>query len=158
LALNIGSPNGYVKYNYAARPGLYQCSNGACCFQFTATTRTPLHATKSNEWKAFVAVGQNFAAHETVQHGRREYVRGPVHAAAEHLAQGVVADPAISTVPPSGFSRASERLATTEARASPASAPRAVALGRCTTANTGRFVGPSQTLATAARRRLVAFP
>ena len=31
---------------YRARPGLYQCSNGACCFQFTVTTRTPLHATK----------------------------------------------------------------------------------------------------------------
>src|SRR5215472_2407810 len=31
---------------YRARPGLYQCSNGACRFQFTATTRTPLHATK----------------------------------------------------------------------------------------------------------------
>ena len=24
----------------------------------------------SDEWKAFVAVGQNFAAHETVQHAR----------------------------------------------------------------------------------------
>jgi hypothetical protein len=34
----------------------------------------------SDQWKAFVAVGQNFAAHETVQHARREYVRGPVHA------------------------------------------------------------------------------
>ena len=34
----------------------------------------------SDEWKAFVAVGQNFAAHETVQHGRRQYVRGAVHA------------------------------------------------------------------------------
>ena len=34
----------------------------------------------SDEWKAFVAVGQSFAAHETIQHGRREYVRGPVHA------------------------------------------------------------------------------
>ena len=34
----------------------------------------------SDEWKAFVTVGQNFAAHETVQHARREYVRGPVHA------------------------------------------------------------------------------
>ena len=34
----------------------------------------------SDEWKAFVAVGQSFAAHETVQHARREYVRGPVHA------------------------------------------------------------------------------
>src|SRR5271170_4576936 len=31
---------------YRARPGLYQCCNGACRFQFTATTRTPLHATK----------------------------------------------------------------------------------------------------------------
>ena len=31
---------------YRARPGLHQCSNGACCFQFTVTTRTPLHATK----------------------------------------------------------------------------------------------------------------
>ena len=32
--------------SHRARPGLYQCSNGACHFQFTATTRTPLHATK----------------------------------------------------------------------------------------------------------------
>jgi hypothetical protein len=31
---------------YRARPGLYQCSNGACRFQFTVTTHTPLHATK----------------------------------------------------------------------------------------------------------------
>lgn len=29
-----------------ARPGLYQCSNGDCRFQFTATTHTPMHATK----------------------------------------------------------------------------------------------------------------
>ena len=29
-----------------ARPGLYQCSSGACRFQFTVTTHTPLHATK----------------------------------------------------------------------------------------------------------------
>jgi transposase-like protein len=29
-----------------ARPGLYQCSSGECRFQFTATTHTPLHATK----------------------------------------------------------------------------------------------------------------
>lgn len=29
-----------------ARPGLYQCSNGHCRFQFTVTTRTPLHSTK----------------------------------------------------------------------------------------------------------------
>ena len=34
----------------------------------------------SDEWKAFIAVGQNFAMHETVQHARREYVRGAVHA------------------------------------------------------------------------------
>ena len=31
---------------YRARPGLYQCCNGGCRFQFTATTRTPLHSTK----------------------------------------------------------------------------------------------------------------
>lgn len=29
-----------------ARPGLYQCSSGDCRFQFTVTTRTPLHSTK----------------------------------------------------------------------------------------------------------------
>jgi transposase-like protein len=29
-----------------ARPGLYQCSSGTCRYQFTVTTRTPLHATK----------------------------------------------------------------------------------------------------------------
>jgi transposase-like protein len=29
-----------------ARPGLYQCASGECRFQFTVTTRTPLHATK----------------------------------------------------------------------------------------------------------------
>lgn len=28
-----------------ARPGLYQCSNGDCRFQFTVTTHRPLHAT-----------------------------------------------------------------------------------------------------------------
>ena len=31
---------------FRARPGLYQCSNGDCRFQFTVTTRTPLHSTK----------------------------------------------------------------------------------------------------------------
>jgi hypothetical protein len=31
---------------HRARPGLSQCSNGACRFQFTVATRTPLHATK----------------------------------------------------------------------------------------------------------------
>ncbi len=29
-----------------ARPGLYQCSSGDCRYQFTVTTRTPLHSTK----------------------------------------------------------------------------------------------------------------
>lgn len=29
-----------------ARPGLYQCLNGDCRYQFTVTTRTPLHSTK----------------------------------------------------------------------------------------------------------------
>src|SRR6266540_3567502 len=34
----------------------------------------------SDDWKAFVAVGHNFAGHDTVQHSKREYARGPVHA------------------------------------------------------------------------------
>ena len=29
-----------------ARPGFYQCSSSTCRFQFTVTTRTPLHAAK----------------------------------------------------------------------------------------------------------------
>ena len=32
--------------HFKSRPGLYQCSNGSCRFQFTVTTRTPLHSTK----------------------------------------------------------------------------------------------------------------
>jgi transposase-like protein len=37
---------------FRARPGLYQCSIGDCRFQFTVTTRTPLHSTKLplNTW------------------------------------------------------------------------------------------------------------
>ena len=34
----------------------------------------------SDEWAAFVAAGQGFAARGTVQHSRREYVHGRVHA------------------------------------------------------------------------------
>jgi ISXO2-like transposase domain len=34
----------------------------------------------SDEWKAFIAVGQGFAAHDTVRHSKREYVRGQIHA------------------------------------------------------------------------------
>lgn len=34
----------------------------------------------SDEWKAFVAIGSAFAAHDTVRHSQREYVRGGVHA------------------------------------------------------------------------------
>jgi hypothetical protein len=33
----------------------------------------------SDEWKAFVSIGAAFAAHDTVHHKAREYVRGPVH-------------------------------------------------------------------------------
>jgi len=33
----------------------------------------------SDEWKAFIAVGRQFAAHDTVRHSTREYVRGSVH-------------------------------------------------------------------------------
>lgn len=33
----------------------------------------------SDELKAYGAIGQDFAAHETVQHGRKEFARGTVH-------------------------------------------------------------------------------
>lgn len=34
----------------------------------------------SDEWKAFVSIGEAFAAHDTVRHSDREYARGFVHA------------------------------------------------------------------------------
>jgi hypothetical protein len=34
----------------------------------------------SDQWKAFVSIGESFAAHDTVCHSSREYARGPVHA------------------------------------------------------------------------------
>lgn len=34
----------------------------------------------SDEWKAFMAVGQDFLAHDTVRHSGKEYSRGIVHA------------------------------------------------------------------------------
>jgi transposase-like protein len=34
----------------------------------------------SDDWTTFKAVGQGFAAHETVQHSKQEYARGSVHA------------------------------------------------------------------------------
>jgi len=34
----------------------------------------------SDEWKAFVAIGSAFAAHDTVRHSQREHVRGSIHA------------------------------------------------------------------------------
>ncbi|MBP1847335.1 transposase-like protein [Rhizobium petrolearium] len=44
------------------------------------TTQVELHAhLMSDEAKAFVAVGESFAAHETVNHSSREYVRDSVH-------------------------------------------------------------------------------
>jgi ISXO2-like transposase domain len=33
----------------------------------------------SDEWSTFMALGSNFAAHDTVQHSEREYARGIVH-------------------------------------------------------------------------------
>jgi len=48
------------------RPGLYQCSNGTCRFQFTVTTRTPLHSTKLRPYtgtgKTHLATGLCVAA------------------------------------------------------------------------------------------------
>ena len=37
--------------------------------------------------KAFVAVGQKFAAHDTINHRAKDYVRGSVHA---NLAEGSI--------------------------------------------------------------------
>lgn len=34
----------------------------------------------SDQWKAFVSIGEAFAAHDTVCHPNREYARGSVHA------------------------------------------------------------------------------
>ena len=34
----------------------------------------------SDEWKAFMSIGAAFAAHDTVRHSQREYVRGEAHA------------------------------------------------------------------------------
>jgi hypothetical protein len=34
----------------------------------------------SDQWKAFVSIGEAFAAHDTVRYSSREYARGPVHA------------------------------------------------------------------------------
>jgi len=45
----------------------------------------------SDEWKAFIAVGRQFAAHDTVRHSTREYVRGSVHV---NSAEGFNYDPA----------------------------------------------------------------
>lgn len=33
----------------------------------------------SDEWKAFMAIGESFAKHDTVKHSSREYVRDAVH-------------------------------------------------------------------------------
>lgn len=33
----------------------------------------------SDEWKAFMAIGESFAKHETVKHSNAEYVRDAVH-------------------------------------------------------------------------------
>ena len=33
----------------------------------------------SDEWKAFIAIGESFAKHETVKHSSGEYVRDAVH-------------------------------------------------------------------------------
>jgi hypothetical protein len=34
----------------------------------------------SDQWKAFLSIGEAFAAHDTVRHSSREYARGSAHA------------------------------------------------------------------------------
>jgi len=53
----------------SVRKGLYECSQ--CGRHFTVTTKTPLHA-----YKAF---GKNYAAHDSVNHGAKEFSRNDVH-------------------------------------------------------------------------------
>ena len=48
--------------------------------QVLSETVDPSAHLMSDEWSAFVAVGQAFASHDTVRHSDREYARGPVHA------------------------------------------------------------------------------
>lgn len=62
-----------------ARPGLYQCCSGGCRFQFTATTHTPLHATKLplSTWlgdMAIAAVGQRLVLRSSRRNTRGEPV------------------------------------------------------------------------------------
>src|SRR5215468_5677029 len=53
---------------YRARPGLYQCSNGACRFQFTATTRTPCTPPNCREHLAQSAVADPAVGQGAVLH------------------------------------------------------------------------------------------
>ena len=43
---HCGSVNTVARKGQTGRPGLYQCRERECRGQFTATTKTPLHATK----------------------------------------------------------------------------------------------------------------
>jgi ISXO2-like transposase domain len=70
----VGAPAGDARASVVA--DLSQCEADGVLEKEVA----PEAHLMSDEWKAFVAAGQDFAAHSTVQHSRQEYVRGDVHA------------------------------------------------------------------------------
>jgi transposase-like protein len=73
-AVTIGAPAGDARASVVANLSVFEAE------RVLEKEVEPDAHLMSDEWKAFVAVGQSFAAHDTVQHSRCEYVRGDVHA------------------------------------------------------------------------------
>jgi hypothetical protein len=73
-AVAIGAPAGDARASVVANLSVFEAE------RVLEKEVEPEAHLMSDEWKAFVAVGRSFAAHDTVQHSRQEYVRGDVHA------------------------------------------------------------------------------
>lgn len=69
----VGSPAGKV---HAAKVDILSAHETRCVMNDMIDPGAHL---MSDAWRAFVAVGGDFAAHDTVRHGEQEYVRGMVH-------------------------------------------------------------------------------
>ncbi len=72
-ALTVGAPAG------AARAAVVDDLSTFEAEQVLETEVEPEARLMSDEWKAFIAMGRQFAVHDTVRHSTREYVRGAVH-------------------------------------------------------------------------------
>lgn len=72
--LTAGAPAGEARATVVADLSLNEAER-----VLEATVDVDAHL-MSDEWKAFVAVGTAFRAHDTVRHSEREYARGDVHA------------------------------------------------------------------------------